>query len=139
MSYQTEDQNDTPQGSYWILIPLLIPAALFLLVGWLVSRTEATRATVKLSLLPAAYVISSMLAVLPFVCIGWVIALLCGSSAMANYVVGNAPELMLLSTLFGDPISVPVWHIVVYQLILWIFVVFPMNESLTNWFYRYDN
>lgn len=134
-----QQQSDIPQGSYLILIPLLIPAAAFLLFGWLVSRTEATRSVVKLSLLPAAYVISSMLAVMPFVCIGWLIALICGSSTMANYVVGNAPELMLLSTLFGDPITVPLGHIVLYQLVLIVFIVFPMNESLTNMFYRYSN
>lgn len=134
------DQRPSNVGAYLalVIIPLLVTSAL-LLVGWVFARCGASYKTTRLVLYPAALFIANFFAAMPFVCFGWLIALLIGSSDMANYVMGSVSELSLLSSLFGDPITVPKWHIALYQLVVWLLLTRQVAEVVTTAIYNSAN
>lgn len=132
-----EDHNRNNFGSgLLITIVLMLSVSAWLFIGWLFAKAGASYRTVKIVLYPAVFFLGNLFGVMPFVCIGWVIALFTGNKDMANYVVGNASELTLLSSAFGDPITVPVWHIVVYQFFIWLLLMRNISDPLTTAIYN---
>lgn len=130
------DQNQNDRGGYLLLIiPLLITSVL-LFIGWLVAKAGASYRVTKIVLYPAIFFTGNFFAVIPFICCGWLLALVTGNTAMANYVVGNASELSLLTSIFGDPISIPVWHIIVYQLCVWYVFMRSISDVITTTIYN---
>lgn len=118
----------------WILYTVVVLAALYALccVGYAFARTGAPQGVVKLVMLPGYTLFGNIFGVMPFIILGWVFAALTGNTDMANYVVGKTSELAMLSSLFGDPITVPVWHIVLYQLGIWLFFTRPIADACTS-------
>lgn len=119
-----------------ILVPVLIVTGVWLAVGWALARAGASYRAVRAAMYPAFLAVGSVLGIMPFIAVGWIIAAVTGNTPMANYVVGNASELALLSSAFGDPLTVPVWHVAVYQFFVWLLITRPMAEDVTTLIYN---
>lgn len=128
--------TDNNKGGYLLFVPVLLVVGLWLFIGYCVAKAGASYRATRIVLYPAYIFMGNFFGTMMFVCLGWLIALIIGNKDMANYVVGNASELSLLSSLFGDPLTVPFWHIVVYQFFMWLFMMRPIADMFTPAIYE---
>lgn len=131
MSSQNQPSHNEGGGLLLFLF-ILVSTGVILFFGWCAARANISYRVVRAIVFPATFFLSELMGTMLFVCVGWFIALLTGNTDMANYVLGKASELCLLSTLFGDPISIPVWHIILFQFLVWLLIMRPMGRMLTT-------
>ena len=107
-------------GALFILAPVFLT---FILAfpGWFAATQGLKYRTVRALTFPIAFLITQIFAGLVFLCFGWFGALLTGSTDAANYIVGHTADLTLLTLVFNE-VSVPVWHIVSFQIVVWLFI-----------------
>lgn len=129
---QNQQSSDNQAGALFFMVPVILVAGVFSIFGWFAARAGASYRWTHALLFPVTWLLAQVSAAVLFICFGWVIALFCGSSDMANYVVGKTSELALLSSMFGDPLTIPMWHIVVYQIFVWVFFLRPIGQGLTT-------
>jgi len=137
VSQQTQSNVSGHVGVAMIIaIPILIVFSVWLFICWVVAKATRSFIATKVALYPVAFVLGNFFGVMPFICLGWLFALFTANTPLANYVVGKASELSLLSSAFGDPITVPVQHIIIYQFFIWLIFMRPIADVLTTVIYN---
>ena len=138
MSYH-QPKNDERKGGIAVLLTItaFLPALPFMVVAFVAAVLGAGYRTVKVIIFPVIFLLTQVFAGLIFMCFGWFIALILQDTAMANYVMGNTSELVLLSFIFGDPFTIPIWHVVAFQIVVWLFIGRAMARHITLSIYDY--
>ena len=77
-------ESNQNKGGYGMLVVPLFLSIILLLFGWIIAKITRSYALTKIALLPAIFFIANLFFAMPFVCIGWVIALVLGNTDMAN-------------------------------------------------------
>lgn len=115
-----------------IFLFVLVTTGILMFFGWCAARGGISYRSVRVMMFPATFFLSQVMGTMTFICVGWILALCLGNTDMANYVVGKASELSLASSAFGDPLTIPVWHIVVFQFFIWLFWMRPVGRMITT-------
>lgn len=130
MNQSHNDDDLGAAGTFGLLMVFALLLVITTLPGWMAARAGKSYKTVRMWIAPTAIVMSQFFGGMMFLCLGWVIALIFGSRDLANYVMNATSELTLLSAMFDDPRTIPIWHIVLFQVILW----FTIGKRMTRHF-----
>lgn len=130
-----------------LMLPAALVALLASIAGFIAARAGAARGVVRLTLLPATFAISNFFGLLIFFLANFTYALLRGSTDHLLYSrLTNYLDLTLFNVWgrfmgwfydFNVPASaydlqVPVWHVVIFQVVVWLFIGNVFARFWTN-------
>lgn len=131
MSNEREDSG-SGVGIFVIMLPVLLVALASSIAAWFVARAGGSYRLVKLVALPGWFLVSNFIGALFTVAGGFTWAMIAGDREAFSYIFGNMLDLSaiavwgpILSLVWDiDPSgfspSIPVIHIIIYQLVLYI-------------------
>ena len=121
-------------GIFWVPIILVVLATTF--IARAAAINGARYRTVWFLVLPISFIIGHLFFGMCSVALGFTVGLF-GFETLGQYLFSKPVELSMLSVIFGDPITVPIFHIVVYQFIAWKLVVSGLTRhfaiSIYDW------
>ena len=138
MSYHQPKSDERKGGILALLtITALLPAIPFMVVAYVAAVLGARYRTVKVIIFPVIFFLTQLSAGLLVMCVGWFVSMLFGASTPANYFMGHTSELIFLSFIFNDPFTIPIWHVVVFQIVAWLFIGRSIARHITLSIYDY--
>jgi len=125
------DHNENHGVAYLVLgIPAALTIGFFSLLGWAAAVAEWPYRIVRAVMWPLTFVLTQFFGGMAFVTLGWFTCLIFGARNAANYVVGHTADLTLLTSLFGE-LSIPFFHVLVFQFCLWLVLGRRIGRHLT--------
>lgn len=124
----TRNNEGNGLGGMLFWVPILLVIMFFTGAAWFAAVKGKSYSVVRAWVFPFTFVLTQFLGGMMFLCLGWFIGLLFGSKTIANYVVGNTSDLTMVGMVFGDSPTIPFFHIILFQVILW----FIMGKHITR-------